>query len=111
MDDPDAVDFSLSSPHSAQLNSEGKHTPGKRRSSISRVGTPNSADRTGTFTFNASQNMDDVTAEVPTMGALLDAEETENITGTVPSLANLLSAVESPLGYRPTPPRVRPDVT
>lgn len=111
LDDPDAVDFSLSSPHSAQLNSEGKHTPGKRRSSIGRVGTPNSADRTGTFTFNASQNMDDVTAEVPTMGALLDAEETENITGTVPSLANLLSAVESPLGYRPTPPRVRPDVT
>ena len=47
---------------------------------MGRFGTPNSADRTGTFTFNASQNMDDVTSEVPTMGALLDAADTENIT-------------------------------
>ena len=86
----------------AHTESEGKHTPGNRRSSIGRVGTPNSADRTGTFTFNASQNMDDVTAEVPTM--------TENITGMVPSRANLLSAVESPLGYTPTPPSVRPSL-
>ena len=110
----DGVSFSLSpviesdgdASNSAQLNSEGKHTPGKRRASIGRVATPNSADRTGTFTFNASQNMDEVAGEVPTMGALIDADDvTENITGAVPSLANLLSADESPLGYRPTPTR------
>ena len=111
LDDGDAVDFSLSSPHSAQLNSEGKHTPGKRRASVGRVESPNSADRTGAFTFNASQNMDDVTAEVPTMGALLDAEDTENITEAVPSLANLLNADESPLGFRATPTRGARDVT
>ena len=103
-------DFSLSpaATPSEILNSEGKHTPGKRRSSIGRFGTPNSADRTGTFTFNASQNMDDVTGEVPSMGALAagdEGEDTENITGAVPSLSNLLSADESPVGYRPTPTR------
>lgn len=118
-EDADAADFSLSpvandeqeAPNSAQLNSEGKHTPGKRRASVGRFGTPNSADRTGTFTFNASQNMDDVTSEVPTMGALLDAADTENITGAVPSLSNLLNADESPLGYRQTPTRANPDAT
>jgi hypothetical protein len=105
-------DFSLSpaATPSEILNSEGKHTPGKRRSSIGRFGTPNSADRTGTFTFNASQNMDDVTGEVPSMGALAagdEGEDTENITGAVPSLSNLLSADESPVGYRPTPTRAQ----
>ena len=100
----------------AALNSEGKHTPGKsRRASIGRLGTPNSADvhdRTGTFTFNASAIMDDVTGEVPSMGALLDEDEhadTENVTGAVPSLSNLVGADEigepSPVGYRATPTR------
>jgi len=82
---------------------------------MGRLATPTSVDmhdRTGTFVFDASAIMDDVTGEVPSMGALLDDDEladVDNVTGAVPSLANLVGVDEigepSPLGYRSTPAR------